>query len=66
MIYQQIENNIIAPYIQSRALNLSSLLVLIAVTVGIYLFGILGGIISIPLAACIKILIEENVDLAKV
>ena len=66
MIYQQIENNIIAPYIQSRALNLSSLLVLIAVTVGIYLFGILGAIISIPLAACIKILIEENVDLAKV
>lgn len=66
VIYQQIENNIIAPYIQSRALNLSSLLVLIAVTVGIYLFGILGGIISIPLAACIKILIEENVDLAKI
>ena len=64
VIYQQIENNIIAPYIQSRALNLSSLFVLIAVTVGIYLFGILGGIISIPLAACIKILIEENIDLA--
>lgn len=64
VIYQQIENNVIAPYIQSRALSLSSLLVLIAVTVGIYLFGILGGIISIPLAACIKILIEENVDLA--
>lgn len=65
VIYQQIENNVIAPYIQSRALNLSSLLVLIAVTVGIYLFGILGAIISIPLAACIKILIEENVDLSK-
>lgn len=64
IIYQQIENNVIAPYIQSRALSLSSLLVLIAVTVGIYLFGILGGIISIPLAACIKILIEENVDFA--
>lgn len=65
VIYQQIENNVIAPYIQSRALSLSSLLVLIAVTVGIYLFGILGAIISIPLAACIKILIEENIDLSK-
>lgn len=65
VIYQQIENNVIAPYIQSRALNLSGLLVLIAVTVGIYLFGILGGVISIPLAACIKILIEENLKIAK-
>ena len=62
--YQQIENNIIAPFIQSRALRLSGLVVLIALTMGIYLFGILGAIISIPTAGCIKILLEENVDFA--
>lgn len=63
IVYQQIENNIIAPFIQSKAVSLSSLVVLIAITVGIYLFGILGALIAIPTAGCIKILLEDNFDL---
>ncbi len=59
-IYQQVENNLIIPYVQSRSLELSPLIVLISVTVGLYLFGLLGGIISIPFAACLKAIFEEN------
>lgn len=58
-IYQQIENNFVSPLIQSRKLELSALMVLIAVTIGIYVFGIAGAIISIPVAGCIKVLLEE-------
>ena len=64
-IYQQIENNLIAPSIQSRQLELSPLAVLISVTIGLYIFGILGGIISIPIAGCIKVLIEDYLKKAR-
>lgn len=59
MIYQQVENNLIGPAIQSKYLKLSPLAVLIAVTIGIYLWGIIGGIIAIPIAGVIKVLLEE-------
>ena len=59
IIYQQIEANFISPTIQSRKLELAPLAILVAVTIGLYVFGIVGGIISIPIAGCIKVLIED-------
>ncbi|MBC7746927.1 AI-2E family transporter [Pedobacter sp.] len=56
IVYQQIENNLISPTIQSKTVELSALMVLSAVLIGISLFGILGGIISIPIAGCIRVL----------
>lgn len=65
VIYQQIENNFIAPTVQSKTVELSALAVLGSVTVGLYLFGVAGGIISIPVAGCIKVLLEDYVERAK-
>lgn len=62
MIYQQIENNFISPTIQARRIELSPLAILVAVTIGLYVFGIAGGIISIPVAGCIKVLAEEYLE----
>lgn len=62
VIYQQIENNYIAPTIQSRRLELSALTILASVTIGLYLFGIAGGIISIPIAGCIKVLADTYLE----
>ncbi len=62
IIYQQIENNFIAPAIQARYIQLSALTVLIAATVGLYMMGILGGIVAIPIAGCIKILMEHYIS----
>lgn len=59
IVYQQIEGNFISPKIQSKRIDLSALAILASVTIGIYVFGIAGGIISIPTAGCIKILSEE-------
>ncbi len=61
IIYQQIENNFISPTIQAKYVRLSPLAVLTAVTVGLYLFGLAGGIISIPIAGCIKVLAETYI-----
>ena len=65
IIYQQIENNIISPMVQAKTDQLSALLVIVAITIGIYAFGILGALISIPAAACAKILFEEYVSKSK-
>lgn len=62
IIYQQIENNIIVPYIQSRTLDVSPLMVLVAVLFGISLGGILGGFVAIPVAACGRILLNDYYD----
>lgn len=59
IVYQQVENNLIAPSVQSKRLELSPLAILVAVTIGLYVFGLAGGIISIPIAGCIKVLIED-------
>ena len=63
VIYAQIENNVISPRIQGKGLNLPPLLILVAVTLGIYSFGLIGCVIAIPVAGCIKVFIEEYPNL---
>lgn len=62
VVYQQIENNFISPTVQSRTVKLSALAVLASVTIGLYLFGIVGGIISIPIAGSIKVLVDDYLE----
>lgn len=57
--YAQIENNIIAPKIQGDALKLRPVIILCAIIIGMYMFGLLGAIIAVPIAGCIRVLIEE-------
>lgn len=59
IVYAQVENNGIAPKIQGDALKLSPLIVLASITIGVYVAGLLGAIVAIPVAGCIKVLIDE-------
>jgi len=59
IVYAQIENNIIAPKIQGNALNLPAVMILIAIVIGMYMFGLLGAIIAVPIAGCVRVLMEE-------
>lgn len=65
IVYQQIENNFISPVIQAKTVQLSALLVLLAVTIGTYMFGLAGGLISIPIAGWIKVLVEDYLETRK-
>ena len=58
-IYGQLEANMIAPKIQGDALRLPPVVILIAITIGTYMFGLVGAIIAIPIAGCIKVIVEE-------
>lgn len=60
VIYQQIENVTIQPYIQSKSNNLTPLIVFIAAILGVGFGGILGAFVAIPLAGCLRILVEDH------
>jgi predicted PurR-regulated permease PerM len=59
IVYQQIENSVIQPQIQRRAVNVHAFVVLVAVLFGSALFGILGALLAIPIAATIQITVLE-------
>lgn len=56
---QQIENNVIQPRIQSKHMEISALVVLIAMTLGLQVGGILGALVAIPVAGCAIVLARD-------
>ncbi len=59
VIYQQVENTVIQPRIQSHTVRVQPIVVIIAVLFGSALFGVLGALLAIPAAATIQILFRE-------
>jgi predicted PurR-regulated permease PerM len=59
IIYQQVENNVIQPRIQQRAVNVHPLGVLVSVLFGAALLGVLGALVAIPVAATLQIVGRE-------
>ena len=59
VVYQQIENYILQPTIIGKAARISGFTVLASVLVFGALFGLIGAIIGVPIAAGIQIIVEE-------
>jgi predicted PurR-regulated permease PerM len=59
VVYQQIENYILQPTIIGKAAQLSGFTVLASVLVFGALFGLIGAIIGVPIAAGLQIVAEE-------
>jgi predicted PurR-regulated permease PerM len=59
LVYQQVENFLIAPRVMNRAVDLSPATVIIALMVGGSLAGLIGALLALPLAALIKIIVED-------
>ncbi len=59
VVYQQVENNVIQPRIQSRAVALEPFLVVVSVLFGATLFGVMGALLAVPVAAAIQIAVRE-------
>ncbi len=59
IVYQQVENSVIQPRIQSATVNVQPIVILIAVLFGSTLFGVLGALLAIPFAAAIQITVSE-------
>ena len=59
LVYQQVENNLVTPKVQGKAVQLSAFFIIVAVTLFGALLGVLGALTAVPLAATIQILIQE-------
>ncbi len=65
VIYQQIEGNVIAPGIQSKSVDLTILWIIMALLIGSSIFGLIGGLISIPIAGCLRVLLVDYLARAR-
>ncbi|TCN54922.1 putative PurR-regulated permease PerM [Rhodococcus sp. SMB37] len=62
---QQIEGNVLQPVLQSKSMKLHAVVVLLAVTAGASLFGIVGAFLAVPVAAVTAVVIRyvgEQID----
>jgi predicted PurR-regulated permease PerM len=62
LFYQQVENYVIQPRIQANTTDLSPLLVFMAIVIGISFDGLFGGLIAIPIAGCLRVLIIDYLE----
>jgi len=53
VVVNQLEGNFLQPFLMGRALKLHALAILIALTIGTVLAGILGAVLAVPIAAVI-------------
>lgn len=61
IVIQQIESNLLTPYVMHMQANISPLMVIIAVFAGGAVGGILGVIIAIPLTAALRVFVVRVV-----
>ena len=57
--YQQVENNLIQPYVYGQTVQLHPLVVIVAILIGGSLLGILGALVAIPVAATIQSIVRD-------
>lgn len=62
ILYQQIEAYVIQPRVQANTTNLSPLLVFIAVVIGVSFGGLFGGLVAIPLMACLRVIVLDQLE----
>ncbi len=58
ILVQQLEGNVLQPVLQSRSMNLHPVIVLLSVTAGSTLFGIIGAFLAVPVAAMVAVLVR--------
>ena len=61
IIYVQIENYVITPRIMRKSLAIPGLVTIIAALLGASLLGLVGGLIAVPIAAAILLILDEVV-----
>ncbi len=65
ILYQQIENYVIQPRLQANNTDMSPLLVFMSVIIGVSFNGLIGGLVAIPIAGCIRILALDFLERRK-
>lgn len=64
-VVRQIQDYFVTPFVMQRVTNLHPLIILFSVLAGGHLWGILGLILAVPIAATIKILLEFSSEIIR-
>jgi predicted PurR-regulated permease PerM len=59
VLYQQLENHFLQPVVYGRTVQLSPLVVLIAILLGASIAGILGALAAIPVAGSLQVVLRD-------
>jgi predicted PurR-regulated permease PerM len=62
VVTQQLENNVLVPLIMKRSVDLSPVVVIIALLVGAKLGGALGAVLAVPIATAANIIIKDFIS----
>jgi predicted PurR-regulated permease PerM len=60
--YQQFENHVLQVQIMAKTVQINQLVVLVAILVGVELFGLLGALLAIPAAGVIQVVVRDLWD----
>lgn len=55
---QQLEGNVLQPWLQSKSMKLHAVIVLLAVTLGASTFGVIGAFLAVPVAAAVAVIVR--------
>lgn len=61
VIYIQVENYVIMPRIMKKSLSIPGLVTIIAALIGTSLLGLIGGLLAVPVAAAVLLIVDEVV-----
>jgi predicted PurR-regulated permease PerM len=59
ILYQQLENHVLQPFVYGRTVRLSPLTVLVAILIGGEVAGILGALAAIPVGGSVQVVLNE-------
>jgi predicted PurR-regulated permease PerM len=62
-VIQALEGNLITPKVMGNQVGVNPLVVILALLIGGYIWGIIGMIVSVPAVAILKVLLDEKEEL---
>jgi predicted PurR-regulated permease PerM len=58
IVYQQIENGVLYPWIMARKVNVNPLGILLSVLLAVEVFGIVGALLAVPVSGALQVVIK--------
>jgi predicted PurR-regulated permease PerM len=60
LVYQQVENHLLQPFIQRKTLRMNPLIIALAMLVGTAFAGILGALLALPVAGAVQVVAQDR------
>jgi len=57
VVYQQIENGVLYPWVMARKVNINPLVILLSVLLAVEVFGIVGALLAVPVSGALQVVI---------